>query len=353
MHFKFNNSNKFSFVFLFSQLYIFKIYHKRNNINNRLSMLSNSEIIKGEYENKLRIFSPIEKRYMIFGKIKSENDKMSKNDFFESIIPFQNIDLKSSNDTFSLLNTKEKFNKLFSNFVDTNSDNTISFEEYIIFCYLISSHLHNFEHHFPNKKFTISELNEMLMKEISPKIISMKTEKVYFDSRIVKTNKNDLEKAINLFTKNAFSDKSNISIQDILDLKLKLFLILSYYEFFRIKDEEDGFISIESFIKVFASYINIYKNKQVLNKIKNKEYDLEYDERISFEEFISFFWFCQDFHNIKDYAKKKSLSKKKLIEIANKSIEKLPDKKLKVVLTEKHMNIIFEILDNDRKKLIY
>jgi len=351
MYFRFKNSLNWNFIFLFTPFYFLKLKNSKSNFN-CLHMLTNSEIIKGEYENKLRIFSPIEKRYMIFGKIKLDTDKMTKSDFFESIIPFQNIELKQTSEIMELLDKKDKFKKLFNSFVDTNADNNISFEEYILFCYLISTHLHNFEDYFKNSKFTLEQLNEMLLKVISPKINSIKSENIYFDSRVVKTNKNDFESAINLFTKNAFANKSNITIEDIFELKFKLFLILAYYEFFRIKDEENGYISMESFVKIFASYINIYKNKQILNKIKNREYNLSYDEKISFEEFVSFFWFCQDFHNLKDGAKKKSINRKKLIEIANKAIQKLPDKKMRKELNQKHLNIFFEILDTD-SKIIY
>ena len=125
-----NNNNSFN---IFNKLSL-------NSNNNSLLMLSSTEIIKGEYENKLRIFSPLEKRYIIFGKIKKIEDKMTYIDFFDSLIPFQHMDCGKYDDLKDILeDPKGEFSKLFKEIVDINGDGKISFEEYSIFCFIISS----------------------------------------------------------------------------------------------------------------------------------------------------------------------------------------------------------------------
>lgn len=123
----------FKYAFLFIPYYIAPRSIK-------LQALSSTEVIKGEYENKIRIFSPIEKRYLIFGKIKSSEDSMDSIGFFESLLPFHNLETRSREEINSLLSSKGKdFFDLFTQVVDVNKDNNISFEEYLIFCHFISS----------------------------------------------------------------------------------------------------------------------------------------------------------------------------------------------------------------------
>lgn len=124
---------------IFNNTY-FNKFIQLSNYNNSLSMLSSTEVIKGEYENKLRIFSPLEKRYIIFGKIKKLDDKMTYIDFFDSLIPFQYMETARYEDLKNILEDNQgEFNKLFKEIVDVNNDGKISFEEYSVFCFIISS----------------------------------------------------------------------------------------------------------------------------------------------------------------------------------------------------------------------
>ena len=314
---------------------------------NKLQMLSSIDIIKGEYENKLRIFSPIEKRFLIFGKIKTEKDKMSYMDFFESLVPFQNMDYKSDDELKETLgDEKSEFMKLFFEVVDTNKDGVISFDEYVVFCYFISNQLEKFALCLKNGKISKDEFDSFLLKEISSKVKSSKI-KTMLDGRVVKTTVEELDCSIKNITKNCFSNKTEINLNDISLLKYKLFLILAYFEFYRIKEtnQKKDSISMESLAKVFISYINIYKNKQYYENLSN--YDLKGD--ISFNEFVCFFWFCSDFHGLKEVLKEKSISVKDLVTLANKELEKFPDKTKKVKFTEKHMKIFYQLLDDDSK----
>lgn len=100
--------------------------------------LSNTERIKGEYENRLRIFSPIEKRYTIFGKIKNKSQQMNYYQFFESLIPYQGVQLNPFEKQMEFFSSNKEFQNILTK-VDTNEDKSISLEEYLILCFLASS----------------------------------------------------------------------------------------------------------------------------------------------------------------------------------------------------------------------
>ncbi len=125
------------------------IFYISNNLSNKQihylateqlnnSDLSNTERIKGEYENRLRIFSPIEKRYTIFGKIKNKSQQMNYYQFFESLIPYQGVQLNSFEKQMEFFSSNKEFQSILSK-VDTNEDKSISFEEYLVLCFLASS----------------------------------------------------------------------------------------------------------------------------------------------------------------------------------------------------------------------
>ena len=99
--------------------------------------LSPQDIVKGEYENRIRVFSPIEKRYQIFGKIKTHLDQMSIIDFFDSLLFFQGNNRYKKKVTNEFLDKQTEYCNLLSK-VDVNDDKQISIDEYFILCYLIS-----------------------------------------------------------------------------------------------------------------------------------------------------------------------------------------------------------------------
>ena len=129
-------------------------------------------------------------------------------------------------------------------------------------------------------------------------------------------------------------------------------MLLQYREFYRIKNsQETGKISKESLYRVFISYINILKNKSIYNRLNKNEFDLTGD--FNFNEFVSFFWFINNFSQVKLKLKEKACTTKDLIEIANNIVNTLPDKSKRVKLNEKHIQVIFEILDQDSKIFYY
>jgi Ca2+-binding EF-hand superfamily protein len=212
--------------------------------------------------------------------------------------------------------------------------------------------LHVFEENL-GKKFTIKQLNDYLMSQMVMKVKSTKVGRnVVLDGRVVRTDTEQLANTIKIITKNTFKNKEVLTIKDLNYLKYRLFLLLSYFEFYRIKEESKDVISMKDMAKIFISYINIYKNKQILDKLNNNKYDLKGD--INFKQFVCFFWFCSDFHAIKEMIiEKKKVNLQQFVEIANKALDKsFPDPSKRVKLTSNEMKIVFEILDTDKNGLL-
>ena len=127
-------------------------------------------------------------------------------------------------------------------------------------------------------------------------------------------------------------------------------MLLQYYEFYRIKDVQNDSISMQNFAKIFVSYINIYKNKMIKEKIANKEYKL--DGEITFYEFISFFWFVNEFSELKEKLKNKSFSKEEFTNFANEKLLNFPDNNKRTKINSKIVDLVYDILDKDSKLII-
>jgi len=106
-----NNKSKYQFMyyipFLLTPKFLFAAEEKSEKSYNEISnenRLENSDgkinvksaealdmklIIRGEYENRIRAFSSIEKKYSIFAGVKNfEQVRMNYFQFFDSLIPF-------------------------------------------------------------------------------------------------------------------------------------------------------------------------------------------------------------------------------------------------------------------------
>lgn len=193
-----------------------------------------------------------------------------------------------------------------------------------------------------------------MFKKIKEQVKLKNTRKIsFFESRLCSTTEKDLEVAINEFLNKGFKSGTHIEVKDLFELKYQLFLLLQFYEFYRIQGSiETNTISMDSFARVFISYINIYQNRAITERICNNEIKVS-TEKVSFNEFVSFFWLVSEFSQVKNKLKEESITKKDLLTFANKIVDTLPDKSKKVKLTEKHINLLFDILDTDSKFNIY
>ncbi len=90
---------------------------------------SRSDKIRGNYENKIRFFSPPEKIYETFASIKTEDGKlvMSYSDFFRALTPYNYTEIKDNKKYF------EKFQPDILRVADSNNDGVVSFPEFFFF----------------------------------------------------------------------------------------------------------------------------------------------------------------------------------------------------------------------------
>lgn len=172
-----------------------------------------------------------------------------------------------------------------------------------------------------------------------------------FESRLSATTEEDLLKEIREFTTKSFNineKKNEIETKELFEMKYQLFKLLQFYEFYRIKGaQENNKISLDKFARVFTSYINIYKNKEIYDKLNNDQ--LKFNGDITFNEFMCFHWFLSEISQVKTSIKEKAMNKNELIDVANKIIETLPDKNRRSKLSDKHISVLFDILDTDSK----
>ena len=93
-----------------------------------------AEKIRGNYENKIRFFSPPEKSFEIFSSTKTEEGefRMSYKDFLHAMTPYCYTPYFEDGDEY----LKEHKPDILSQ-VDADGDGTISFTEYFFFLVLL------------------------------------------------------------------------------------------------------------------------------------------------------------------------------------------------------------------------
>jgi len=101
---------------------------------NECEELSRAEKIRGNYENKIRFFSPPEKTFEIFAHQKTEEGEleMSFADFLEAVVPFNYCCLDRPTDEYMKNNDLKALNCL-----DADGSGTITFPEFIFFLTIV------------------------------------------------------------------------------------------------------------------------------------------------------------------------------------------------------------------------
>jgi len=212
--------------FLFAKNVLF-LEKDEDNESNELSF---KDIIRGEYENKIRTFSPIEKKFLIFSKIKSSDEvKMSYFQFLDSVVPFQYMKTLNEEKLIELLTNNLLFNDLLKK-IDINNDGFINFEEYVIWNLIISLKLSDLKEKFPRGTLTREQFSEYLMGDLNLYNIHKVTDKAFIDARMIKSDHDTIYKTLVDFTSKCFKD-SIVSIdKDIDNLVVELSLIMLLYE---------------------------------------------------------------------------------------------------------------------------
>jgi hypothetical protein len=228
--------------------------------------LEMKEITVGEYENRIRNFASIEKRFLVFANIHSVDEiKMNYFQFLYSLVPFQNMKTRSKAEVEELLMKNKHFNEILKR-VDINKDGFINFEEFVILCIIMHISDEDFKQQLDKPSFTREELAEVIMNEAKSNIKI--TDKSIFDGRSVKTDHNTLFKYVIEFLGIEFPS-NKITFNDFQKLKLDLSLFMLFYEFYRIPSDKPDHISIKNFAYIILSYVDPYKHSLINKKIEN------------------------------------------------------------------------------------
>lgn len=91
--------------------------------------ISRQDRIRGNYENKIRFYSPPEKIFQTFASVKTENNKLAMTylDFFRALTPYNYTGFRDNKDYF------EKYSPDILKVADANGDGVISFTEFFFF----------------------------------------------------------------------------------------------------------------------------------------------------------------------------------------------------------------------------
>jgi hypothetical protein len=338
--------------FIFPLLFLPKLAYSEEEEKQSVD-LEMKEIVKGEYENKIRTFASIEKRFLVFAKVKKYGDyRMNYTQFLDSLVPFNYIKTKSSEEMESFLQSNENFQKIIK-FIDVNNDNYINFEEYVCLSILLSVPISTFLQNFPGGKITRGEFADLLMEEIKKQNSLKVTEKSIIDGRIIKTDELQLRQCFMDFFTKAFKNETKISIEkDLEALKYKIYYLLTIYEFYKIPQSGPSKISMENFAKVLASYVNIYKAKNILTRIQEKQIPLEGE--VTYDEFFCFFVFMNCLLDDKyGIFQNKKLSFEDFKKLINDKKGSLPDFgiKLKKNISDAQLKVLINIFDDNGKFL--
>ena len=246
----------------------FMILPKIAKMNSELDI---KDITLGEYENRIRNFASIEKRFLVFANVHSKDDlKMNYFQFLHNLVPYQYIKIRDKKETEEIL-TKNKFFQEILHRIDINKDGFINFEEFVILCIVLNLSNEKFIEKMKKEKYSKEDLAELIMDEASKNIKI--TNKSIFDGRSVKTDYNTLYKYCVEFLSKEYK-KETLTYNDFFQTKTDLFVFMLFYEFYRIPETKPNHISMENFAKVILSYIDVYKNSMVKKRIENKEIDL-------------------------------------------------------------------------------
>jgi hypothetical protein len=202
--------------------------------------------IRGEYENKIRVFASLEKRFMIFSDIKTPDKlSMSQNQFFHCILPFQYM----KTIPFEKMEEKLEKNKLFVDLykqIDINNDKLISFEEFVIWSLFRSMDFSQLRKLYPSGKITKEQLGEYLMENLRLHSSFKITDKAVIDGRLIKTDHDTIFKALVDNLSNLFKDHTINIEKELMKFMVDLTLLPIIYE-------------VKNFIHIFFIF-NLYFN---------------------------------------------------------------------------------------------
>ena len=188
------------------------------------------DLIRGEYENKIRMFCGLEKKFLVFAGIKSsENLQMTYGQFLDCIIPFQHMKTIPQD----VLEEKLKKNKFYYDIfhqIDVNNDRLISFEEFVIWNLIITLDINELKNIYPKGDITKEQLGEYLMQKLNSYNAMKVTEKAFADARLIKTDYDTIFKVLVDFLSKYFKQNTINIDKEVAKLRIDMNLVGLIYE---------------------------------------------------------------------------------------------------------------------------
>ncbi|CDW75918.1 calciumbinding atopy-related autoantigen [Stylonychia lemnae] len=256
--------------------------------------------IRGNYENKIRFFSPPEKIFETFASSKNEKGDlvMSYSDFFRALTPYNHSEIKDSKPYF------DKYKPDILKVADSNGDGVISFPEFFFFITILQMPLG-----LIHKEFTkhVKEGGKMNQDEFSKTLTTLRKKTLLGtkqinkgmvpDARLISATEDDFSQTNNEICNQLFKNKTLFSYEDFINFRDELKIALRHYEFHQYEvNEENDSISMEDFTKSLMVCLP-YKEAHMYIK---RVHELKLDGEVSFKEFLAFQRFIDDVDHIKE-----------------------------------------------------
>lgn len=313
---------------------------------------SRADIIRGNYENKIRFFSPPEKTYEIFASEKVDDElRMSYKDFLRAMTPFCYTPFFEGTSEYV-----EKHLPSIIKIVDADNDGTISFTEFFFFLVLLQISVKDLKKAFDDfegGKMHRDKASETLRK-IRKQTQSGKKQQntsARIESRAISASDEEFMKTNKAICARLFKDKEWITKRDILDLQVQFREDLWHFQFHSMEQNDDGKISIEDFLKTSLSSLSGGAIKKYRSRIAEFVKKIGDDDKgVSESEFISFKYFFDELDQVKAKAHRfRYLDFEQFEEIVNEVTKDVKTKRTKqpVKVPQHIARTFFEYMDED------
>ena len=262
---------------------------------------SRSDSIRGNYENKIRFFSPPEKTYEIFASHKQEDGelRMTYKDFLRAMTPYCFTPFFEDTDDYLKENKIDVLTK-----VDADNDGTISFTEFFFFLVLLQiqpNRLKRVFKKYPEGKLSKEQASEALRTlRKGTQAGKKQQDKTKVDARAIKATEDDFKTTNLHLVEVLFKDKEIITVKDILDMQDGFREDLWNYRFHTLEPNESGKTSTENFLKtnlVSLRSPHVERYRRQIRKIA-AAYE-ENDPGVSVHEFVALQYFFEKLDIIK------------------------------------------------------
>ncbi|KRX07179.1 hypothetical protein PPERSA_00336 [Pseudocohnilembus persalinus] len=306
-------------------------------------------IIRGEYENKIRRHSPPEKIFEVFASQAGDDHKlyMSHYDLFKAICPF-NYSTKEISDE----EQKDFSSTNLSNFADIDGDGMISLYEYYLVVCLIQANRDDIKQWFREKnqekdpKLQDTITKEQLIQfynQLQQKSKTKLTITKMPDPRKVQLTKQEFEETVKKLTEKLFKERQNniLPLKEFLKMREDLLKDILKYEFNSFPHNSKGNITGEDFAKSLISFLDVNQVKKYLKLLE----DVKFNGEINFTDYYVFQKFLQDnMNSLNQVIEEKGV-------ITRKKLKKLIEsyhQKLQLKSNPDQIDIFIKILDIDR-----